>query len=216
MSARADILQSIRENLKASAPHDALEADHAPRHHTPLPVIGAAAPDADVDRVTRFERRLSAVGGQVTRARDLAAAQQIIEQLLAAAGAQRVVRSEASELAGLPGKSIMDLTRPELFACDAGLTTAQWGIAETGTLVLESAHERHRLASLVPPLHIALLRTSRICDTLGEALGRVQSTESSVVTFITGPSRTADIELTLVIGVHGPQALHVVLIEDGR
>jgi L-lactate dehydrogenase complex protein LldG len=105
------------------------------------------------------------------------------------------------------------LSRDELFACDAGVTTAQWGIAETGTLVLESARERSRLISLVPPIHVALLSTRCICDSLGDALARVSIT-SHAITFITGPSRTSDIELTLVVGVHGPQTVHVLLMEE--
>src|SRR5438067_610776 len=106
------------------------------------------------------------------------------------------------------------LSRDDLFACDAGVTTAQWGIAETGTLVLESARERSRLLSLVPPIHVALLSTRCICESLGDALARVRQGASHAITFITGPSRTSDIELTLVVGVHGPQTVHVLLLEE--
>ena len=112
------------------------------------------------------------------------------------------------------------LSREDLFACDAGITTAQWAIAETGTLVLESAREKSRLLSLVPIIHVALLPAGRICDSLGEALERLRqggggdrSPDSHAITLITGPSRTSDIELTLTIGVHGPQAVHVILLE---
>jgi L-lactate dehydrogenase complex protein LldG len=103
-----------------------------------------------------------------------------------------------------------------LFNCDGGITSAQWGIAETGTLVLETKSERHRLVSLVPAMHIAILGAGRILGTMSQALEAV-STEgelSRTVTFITGPSRTSDIELTLAIGVHGPARLHVIVIED--
>jgi len=111
-------------------------------------------------------------------------------------------------------ESLDRLSRDDLFACDAGVTTAQWGIAETGTLVLESARERSRLLSLVPPIHVALLSTRCICESLGNALDRVRQAASHAITFITGPSRTSDIELTLVVGVHGPQTVHVLLLED--
>jgi L-lactate dehydrogenase complex protein LldG len=89
----------------------------------------------------------------------------------------------------------------------------QAGIAETGTLVLDSSKERHRLVSLVPPVHIAILGASQIVGTLGEALVILRRDEqvSPIVTLVTGPSRTADIELTLAIGVHGPQELFVIL-----
>jgi L-lactate dehydrogenase complex protein LldG len=112
------------------------------------------------------------------------------------------------------------LSRDDLFACDAGVTTAQLAIAETGTLVLESAREKHRLLSLVPPVHIALLAARDICDSLADVIARLAGTfkepdvASHAVTFITGPSRTSDIELTLTIGVHGPRTLHVIILES--
>src|SRR5262245_52514263 len=103
----------------------------------------------------------------------------------------------------------------ELFGIDIGITTAQAAIAETGTLVLDSTRERNRLISLVPPVHIAIVEAAKIYSTLGETLSMLQSENeiSPVVTFITGPSRTADIELTLAIGVHGPQELYVIIYD---
>jgi L-lactate utilization protein LutC len=105
-----------------------------------------------------------------------------------------------------------------VFACQVGVTSAQWAIAETGTLVLDSDAERHRLASLVPPVHIALVPADRVRPTIGSVLrelaGRGPDRLARCVTFITGPSRTSDIELTLAIGVHGPGELHVLVIEN--
>jgi L-lactate dehydrogenase complex protein LldG len=105
----------------------------------------------------------------------------------------------------------------DLFEYDLGITTAQAAIAETGTLVLDSECERHRLVSLVPPVHVAIVQASTIVLTLGEALAEVHRKEgvalSPTITLITGPSRTADIELTLAIGVHGPQELFVIVNE---
>jgi L-lactate utilization protein LutC len=108
-------------------------------------------------------------------------------------------------------------TQSELFDCDMGITTAQWAIAETGTLVLESERERHRLTSLVPPIHVAIIQASGIRRTMSDILELIKNPEvglSRTVTFITGPSRTSDIELTLAIGVHGPGELHVIVIDD--
>ncbi len=106
--------------------------------------------------------------------------------------------------------------REQLFVADAGITEAQWGIAETGTLVLASGAERHRLTSLVPPIHIALVPASRIVATMPSVLNQLTGSDGrhQAVTFITGPSRTADIELTLVVGVHGPKELHVIVLRD--
>lgn len=104
-----------------------------------------------------------------------------------------------------------------LFNCDIGITGAQWAVAETGTLVLESDAERHRLASLVPPIHVALIESNCVRRSLGEVLNAIgergRDGLSRAVTFITGQSRTSDIELTLAVGVHGPGELHVIIIE---
>ena len=101
----------------------------------------------------------------------------------------------------------------DIFGFDVGITTAQTAIAEAGMLVLDSARERHRLVSLVPPVHIAIVKASTIYATLGETLSMLHDGKelSPAITFITGPSRTADIELTLTIGVHGPQELYVII-----
>jgi L-lactate utilization protein LutC len=119
-----------------------------------------------------------------------------------------ILNPEVEEIAITPD-------RQALFDFDVGITTAQAAIAETGTLVLESDTERHRLVSLVPPVHIAIVDAESIVPTLGDALKLVARENaldmSRTVTFITGPSRTADIELTLAIGVHGPKELYVIL-----
>jgi L-lactate dehydrogenase complex protein LldG len=100
------------------------------------------------------------------------------------------------------------------------ISGADAGIAESGTLLLRSGAGRGRLASLLAPVHIAVLRASRLTRGLGEALAAVEArypdvfADSSNLTLITGPSRTADIELTLTLGVHGPREIHVVLLDD--
>ena len=100
------------------------------------------------------------------------------------------------------------------------ISGADAGIAESGTLVLRSGSGRGRLASLIAPVHIAVLRRAQIVRGLGAALallhehhGRDLFVDSSNLTLISGPSRTGDIELTLTLGVHGPREIHVVLID---
>jgi len=208
-TARDQILQSIRENLAASAPFD--EMTHALRSAPPL-AAPSPRPQA-LDLTTRFTTQLDAVGAQWTLVRGEVEAARALRRILSDAGARRVAGSDAPLVARLLPERLTRLTRDELFTCDAGVTTAQWGIAETGTLVLESAREQSRLASLVPPMHVALLSTSRICASLADALARVD-VASHAITLITGPSRTSDIELTLVVGVHGPQVVHILLLEE--
>jgi L-lactate dehydrogenase complex protein LldG len=209
--AKAEILARIRAGLAGVRP---APAPSAPRTTTVPPG----------ERVARFTSVLERVGGRVQRVRDLEQARAALRALLAEAGARRLIVSDAPlvrELARGLGDGLVllepDAPRAELLAAEAGLSTAQWGIAETGTLVLESAREQHRLASLLAPVHVALLPLERMLGTLGEALAAVRGSTgapaSRTITFVTGPSRTADIELELVVGVHGPKALHVLLLE---
>lgn len=100
-----------------------------------------------------------------------------------------------------------------------GLTWADYGIADTGTLVISSDSEEKRLATMISETHVALLPMSRIRTTaldMVEELEAFISGASSYTAFITGPSRTADIERVLAIGVHGPLALHIILLNDIR
>lgn len=105
--------------------------------------------------------------------------------------------------------------KAELFGgVDAGFTATRGAIAETGSLILWPSPEEPRLLSLVPPIHVALLDTSRIHDTLRSAMrdeGWAAGMPPNAL-LISGPSKTADIEQTLAYGVHGPKRLVVVLI----
>ncbi len=94
------------------------------------------------------------------------------------------------------------------------MTTASAGIAASGTLLLQSAPDRPRCVSLLPRVHIALLREVDICTHLGEAMAGVSADPASMTLFVTGPSRTSDIENDLSIGVHGPEAVIVLLLSE--
>ncbi|PYM37177.1 MAG: lactate utilization protein, partial [Candidatus Rokuibacteriota bacterium] len=103
---------------------------------------------------------------------------------------------------------------------DLGLTGVDLAIAETGTLVVRSGAGRPRSTSLLPPVHIAVFARTALIESLGqagvflEAWHRAEAPgEGAVVSFITGPSRTADIELTLTRGVHGPKEVHAIFVE---
>jgi L-lactate dehydrogenase complex protein LldG len=96
---------------------------------------------------------------------------------------------------------------------EVGVTAADWGLAETGTLVLLAGPGAPRSLSLLPPVHVALLDASRIVTDLHEAIERLPADLPSAVTFVTGPSRSADIEMSLTVGVHGPGALHVIVVD---
>jgi L-lactate dehydrogenase complex protein LldG len=185
-SARESILGSIRTHLAASPAPD----DHPVTPANPVILSNS-------DPINRFKESLEAVSGHCIVTTDVT---DVLKQILTDLNAQRIAYSDNP-----PDKH-------DIFGFDVGVSTAQAAIAETGTLVLDSACERHRLVSLVPPVHIAIINASSIVETLSDALTLLQKKEiSPAITFITGPSRTADIELTLAIGVHGPQELYVIV-----
>ncbi|HKP82217.1 MAG TPA: lactate utilization protein [Pyrinomonadaceae bacterium] len=216
--ARQEILSSIATHLAASAPFDARETA------VNQPVVLPAQPLAS-NLIDLFKQNIEAVDGHCIIAHSKGEIADALTQTISALQktklrAQRIAISDAPEVERLMHMTDLEIeelgiapSASEIFGFDVGITTAQAAIAETGTLVLDSARERHRFVSLVPPVHIAIVDASTIYATLGETLTMLQNGNevSPAVTFVTGPSRTADIELTLTIGVHGPQELYVII-----
>lgn len=139
-----------------------------------------------------------------------------IDQFVAAAESVQASVSVVSDFA--EARMRVAAIVAEQGADQVGITGAAYGVADTGTIVVCSGPEGGRVESLLPPVHIALLRASDLVGGLPELLaaltrdGRFET--CSAVTLITGPSRTADIELTLTIGVHGPKQLFVVVVDS--
>lgn len=106
--------------------------------------------------------------------------------------------------------------KEKLFGVDAALTSALGGIAEIGALILWPSEKEPRLMSLVPPIHIAILEAGKIHNTFCEVIQKEHWPDKmpTNVVLISGPSKTADIELTLAYGVHGPQELIVLIVVD--
>lgn len=194
----------------------------------PLP-LAAAAPHEEM--VAQFVREAEAAGATVAAANDAASAREQIRRWLQAAGARRVVCAPTPLAAGL---ALAELSSPDCrlelldaaseaqqkraayLAADAGISDADYGLADTGTLVLRATPEQGRLVSLLPPVHIAVLSRAKILPGLAACFRaldvRRESQQTSLLTFITGPSRTADIEQTLTVGVHGPGSLYILLL----
>jgi L-lactate dehydrogenase complex protein LldG len=216
-------MQSIRAHLAESARFDS-DPVHAPIVSEQTQATSPVA----VPSVAAFRERLESVGGHCVTVRDEDEAARalagIVSELQGKNAANRIALSDAPLVAdltrGITGAEITVCPAPsDLFSYDVGISTAQAGIAETGTLILEVEKERHRLVSLLPPVHIAIVKSGDLHLTIGDALtalrGNDKNSLSRAITFITGPSRTADIELTLTVGVHGPKELHVIVI-DGQ
>ena len=215
--AKNAILASIRQSLAASQPFDA-----AHRAHHGHGDSAAAAISTELSKETlieNFRQSLEFVGGKCSLVYDESEAAEVLSAIIAEKSAARVAISDSPPVKKICGflkvnAEFIENAPPEaLFESDLGVTGAQWAIAETGTLVLEAESERHRLTSLVPPVHVCILEARRIRQSLGEILAILQEDLSRTITFVTGASRTSDIELTLAIGVHGPGELHVILID---
>jgi L-lactate dehydrogenase complex protein LldG len=111
---------------------------------------------------------------------------------------------------------IRDGLRDHLTGIDIGFTVADYGIAETGTLVLDSSSEELRLATMVSEVHVAVMPTNRLRARsldLEDELKQLMNAAPNYCAFITGASRTADIERVLALGVHGPLELHILMME---
>ena len=173
------------------------------------------AQPSPVDPLPRFEQELRALGVEVHHASSGEETRQIVAR---AVDGKRVLSWDASALpddvfAVLPSPCGGASSRDEQAGADIGVTGCDAAVAETGSLVLLSGAGRSRTVSLLPRTHLALVRRGDILPTLADALERLgdRRRTSASCTVVTGPSRTADIELTLTVGIHGPGHLIVVI-----
>ena len=180
----------------------------------------------------RFATELEALGGQVHRASSTAEVAALVSGMLAREGSSEVLAWDDQWLP-LPGMSAaledmgcrvyhqragdaQDTQQRELWAsASVGITGAAACLAETGSVVVVSGPGRGRLASLLPPVHVALVTRESLVRSLPALLARRPelATSGTNMVVITGPSRTADIEHTLSRGVHGPREVHVILVK---
>jgi L-lactate dehydrogenase complex protein LldG len=116
----------------------------------------------------------------------------------------------------IPYENDIEQLKETVFNVDAGITSAVGAIAETGALILWPSEKEPRLMSIVPSIHIAVLKADTIHNTLLEAMQKENWSEKmpTNVVLVSGPSKTADIEMTLAFGVHGPKELIVLIVED--
>lgn len=220
MSARDTILANLRRSLAGTTaiadPFDARLVDEPWRYSA-------------AERITRLTALMSAVHADVHLTRSdqwpellcqLLAAQKIDKLLIAPSTSHGQTLSQHCQSKQNP-LQLLAYDRPieewkrELFDdIPASFTGTLAGIAATGTLVVQPSPVEPRLMSLVPPLHIALLKASQIYDNLYQAQQHWPKPMPSNFLLISGPSKTADIEQVLAYGAHGPKDLIVLLVED--
>jgi L-lactate dehydrogenase complex protein LldG len=200
----------------------------------PMPKRGhvgyqGAGPDA----VRRFCDELAAAGGVPHLAPDRETAGRIALDLVRGRSVRRAVLSRCELLvrldiadqlrqAGIDVAVVDELAggsvRETLFAADVGISGVHRLVAETGTVVMATSPQQPRSISLLPPMHIAIAETAQLLPDLFDLFdlfspipSQEQSLPPACLTLITGPSKTGDIELRLVTGVHGPGEVHVIL-----
>jgi L-lactate dehydrogenase complex protein LldG len=194
----------------------------------PLPERGTTGHQgAGTDAVVRFVQELTAAGGQAHVVADRSAAAALVLDLVRQSGARRVLLEQTAILdelsivsalrtAGIEVQRADQVEAAAFFQADLGITGVDHLIAETGSVVLRSSPDRSRSVSLLPPVHVAVAHRSQILSDMFDLFeGHPPAGDPpSGMTIITGPSKTGDIELRLVTGVHGPGVIHVVVIDS--
>lgn len=144
------------------------------------------------------------------------------EQTAAAAHPARAVWAAGSLLAGVDRRVILerspgltfDVTRETAEAAYIGISEVECAISETGTLVTDAGPVERRLVSSLPVIHLAIAATDSIQPDMASALSQISPDRCGYISMITGPSRTADIERVLTIGVHGPSRLVILFVDE--
>ena len=218
MGARENILARIRkaQGRSGSEPTEAeiaMVREAIARHEVgPQPAF-AHAPD----RLAQFRKecdRLGTTHALLVSDRDVPAE---VARYLAATGLEPALAGWR-EFAGLDwaGAGIEFRNRPANAEDATGLTGSFCAIAETGTVLLLSSPVTPKVTALLPETHICVVRAARMLDTMEESFAlmrREAADPPRAVFFVSGPSRTADIEQTIVIGAHGPYRVHVIIVE---
>jgi len=228
VAGREEMLERVREALGRS--------QQAPPRSIEFPPLGQVMPPIDPENlVPKFEEELRNVGGKPHRAANGEELDRLFRLILKGSPAVVLSRSLLISRLGLgdtfhawglkvavwpslgADEAVMRGFRDRCFEAEFGITGVDFVLAETGSLVLSSITEGSQLASLAPPVHIALYRRSQVLASLEGVLEQASAAHlepGRSIVFITGTSRTADIEQILIRGVHGPRDVHAILIEE--
>jgi L-lactate dehydrogenase complex protein LldG len=236
MTTREEMLERVRKALgrpqtgSVAGPPSALD------------LTGVMPPLAPEEYQAKFQAEWEKVAGVAHRAATIEELEAVLQKILAGSGTHAVVLSRNPLLTELriadrlraAGKLVTSWAgdskgaAPSLsqfdgasFQAGVGITGVECVLAETGSLVLTSLTEGVQIASLAPPVHVALYRRSQLVGSLDEVLARLpvsplagQISPGRSVVIVTGTSRTADIEQILIHGVHGPREAHAILVEE--
>jgi L-lactate dehydrogenase complex protein LldG len=200
----------------------ALHGHEEPRREAPAQPRGTAPPSSAEARAARFSEALSAAAGEPMRG-SLYAILPALGEALRTAGVSALLVPEgdgpARELADalLPMGPFRLASPAELLhvrsPAVAGVQSAEFAVAESGTVVQTGRGGRSLLPGLVTDVHVAIVPPEVLVDRMEDALAALAADPPRAIAFVTGPSRTGDIEQTLTLGAHGPRALIAVLPE---
>jgi len=141
-----------------------------------------------------------------------------LNELVRSRGWTKIYCTETALKQKLAASAFNSFAGPSLADCDASITSCECLVARTGTIVMTAATQSGRTASVYAPIHICIAHTSQLVYDVKDALQSVKEKYAgnlpSLITFASGPSRTADIEKTLVVGVHGPGEVYVFLVDQ--
>jgi L-lactate dehydrogenase complex protein LldG len=208
---KEDFLRGVRSRLGADAGR-------------PIDIPSDWGADVD-DRLDRFGTELAAAGGFVHRSEKPGLSSDL-RTILSEHDRPRVLITREDDVppdigdvvAALGGEALWwpEAGRAEAAGADVGITSALWGVAETGSVLLSSAPPAGRAPSLLPSTHIAILPEERLLTSIAELFERIAAMPQrpSNLVVSTGPSKSGDIENELVTGIHGPKAAHVVVVSS--
>ena len=221
---REHILRKIRKALEVPAPARHLAgASTVPAGHKPqdwLPPV----PPSQADRIALFEKNSRDLKTEVRRCADPAA----VASELAALARENGWKSLGAHNFALGNEAVSALGLPVVFTdvpyetsslerCDAGVSGCDCLVAQTGGILVTSASAGGRVLSVLPPHHVVIASASQMVGNLADAFAVLRKNDGfppAFASFITGPSRTGDIERILVLGAHGPKKLTVLLVAD--
>ena len=240
MATRAEFLERIRrEARRTDGLFTAATATRPARPEEAAEAVRRQMAERWPEALDLFRREFDRVGGVFHRAADPAEVPSVVLEIAREEGATAVVTWDPAVLGldlrprlGAEGLSVAVATsdpadeaarrrhREESARAQIGVTGADLVLAETGTLILLSGRGRPRSTSLLPDTHVAVFDRSRLVESLAQVgillealhVDPARSMSGAMINFITGPSRTADIELTLTRGVHGPKHVHAIFV----
>jgi len=224
MSEQQNILARIREALRSPAPLPA-------RHDGPLPLAAGfrqilpRSGDTFEQRLELFRKTATDLKADFRPVKDLAEAGRLLLQLRdregwrkAALHAGELIDSIRDSLSVPVCRTDQPYQVRELETCSVGISECDALVAQTGSVLVTSRSAGGRALSVLPPHHVVLARASQLLADLPEALALVKTRYApaypSFISFITGPSRTGDIERILVLGAHGPKKLTIVFVQS--